>query len=144
MRNRVHPRSASRYANGDLLVVFQSTKSFPYGQGVARINREGWSIWERWDYSHHEPHITGEGVALVPSLRIGRGPLVDYALDPLRGGLSTSQCENSFLDFVHVIDGEGRLLKESSIIDRCARPLMPPFCNRRIPATKPILTPSTK
>ena len=117
IRDGVNPWSASRYANGDLLVVFHSTRSFPYGRGVARIDRDGWPIWYRQDYSHHELYIAEGDVAMVPSLRIGRGPRVYYSPTLLRGGLSTSQCENSFLDFVHVIDGEGQLLKEIAIID---------------------------
>ena len=117
MGDQVHPWTAQRYANGDLLVIFQSAMTFPDGQGVARINRDGWPIWYRRDYSHHEPYIAAGDVAMVPSMRIGRGPRVPSSVALQRGRLSTFQCENSFLDFVHVIDGEGQLLKEISIID---------------------------
>lgn len=117
MRNAVAPWSILQYDNGDLLAVLYSEWSFPTGQGVARINRDGWPIWYRRDYSHHELSITEGAVALVPSLRIGRGPLVYHSLDLQRAGLATSQCASSFLDFVHIIDGEGQLLEEISIID---------------------------
>lgn len=117
MHNAVTPWSMLQYDNGDLLVVLHSERSFPFGQGVARIDRDGWPIWYRRDYSHHELYITGDDVALVPSLRIGRGPLVYHSLALRRAGLARSQCESSFLDFVHVIDGEGQLLKEISLID---------------------------
>lgn len=65
--------SISPYANGDLLVVFHSKYSFPFGRGVARMDRAGWPIWYHRDYSHHEAHLAEDDVALVPSLRIGRG-----------------------------------------------------------------------
>lgn len=118
MRDGVYPMSASRYANGDLLIVFQSFGSFPYGRGVARIDRDGWPIWYRRDYSHHEPYIAAGDVGMVPNMRIGRGPRVYYRTrTPQRAKLEVFQCKNSFLDLVHVIDGEGQLLKEISIID---------------------------
>lgn len=113
MHDAVFPMSTLMYANGDLLVVFQSPKSFPFGQGVARIDRDGWPIWYRRDYSHHQPSIIGGDVALVPSLRIGEGP----RLFNQKKGLETFQCVNPYLDVVHVIDGAGVLLKEISIIN---------------------------
>ena len=116
MRDGERLAAVLQYANGDLLAVFYSSRSFPYGRGVTRIDRDGWPIWYRRDYSHHEPYIAGGDAALVPSMRIGRGPRFLYSL-ALRRGPPISQCENSFLDFVRVIDGEGRLLKEISIID---------------------------
>lgn len=99
----------AEYPNGDLLVVFLSEYSFPYGLGVARIDREGRPIWYRRDYSHHEPYITKEGVALVPSGRIGAGPLIV-------GEHFELKCEKPYHDFIHVIDGSGRLIEEISIL----------------------------
>lgn len=113
MRDAVYPSGVSRYPNGDLLVVFQSEYSFPFGRGIARIGRDGRPIWYRRDYSHHESHITEGDVALVPSLRIGERPITfNY-----RYGWEVSSCSNPYYDFVHFIDGEGRLLKEISIMD---------------------------
>ena len=117
MRNGVSPRSGSQYANGDLLVSFSSPWGFPHGRGVARIDRDGWPRLYRRDYSLHEPYIAKDDVALVPSMLIGRGPSVYRSRSLRRTGPAMSQCENSFLDFVHVIDGEGRLLKEISVLD---------------------------
>lgn len=113
MHDAVYPTSTLKYANGDLLVVFQSSKSFPFGQGVARIDRDGRPIWYRRDYSHHQPYIIGGDVALVPSLRIGEGS----RLFNQKKGLERLQCVNPYLDVVHVIDGAGVLLKEIPIIN---------------------------
>lgn len=113
----------SRYANGDLLVVFHA-HAFPFGYGVARINRAGRPIWFRLDYSHHQPHITRGDVALVPSLRVGEGP--GSKLIRLRRRLTRNDshntklfyyCSRPYLDFVHVIDGAGSLLKKIPILD---------------------------
>ena len=110
------PYGISRYANGDLLVVFQYTHTFPFTGGVARIGRDGRVLWHRRDYSHHVPHLTDGDVALVPSLRVGEGPI------RIRRHTRTDRtwdldCRSPYLDVVHVIDGEGRLLEEISVFD---------------------------
>ena len=114
----------SRYTNGDLLVVFQADGSFPFGYGVARINRDGLPIWYRRDYSHHQAHITYSDVALVPSLRIGEG--LGSKLTRIRKRLLSgnnldrklySYCSKPYFDFAQVIDGAGRLLKEVPVLD---------------------------
>lgn len=115
MRDVGEPWDILQYANGDLLVVFSSNVSHPYGLGVVRVDRDGWPIWRRRDYSHHEPHITEDDVTLVPSLRIGKIPSAYNHLH--KRGLRTCQGEDAYLDFIHIIDGEGQLLKEISILD---------------------------
>lgn len=115
MHDMGRPFSISQQANGDLLVVFDARNIFPYGLGVARIDRDGWPIWYRRDYSHHEAHLAADDVALVPSMRIGKMPSAYNHLH--RKGLRTCQGKGSYLDFIHIIDGEGQLLKEISILD---------------------------
>ena len=115
MRNAGEPWDTLQYANGDLLVVFSSWLSHPYGQGAARIDREGNPIWYRRDYSHHEAHLTGDAVTLVPSMRIGKMPNPYNLLH--RKGFQACRGGDSYLDFIHIIDGEGQLLKEISILD---------------------------
>ena len=104
----------SRYSNGDLLVVFQFHSSFPYAGGVARITRDGHPVWYRQDYSHHVPYLTDDDVALVPTMRIGEGPLV---LNVTKEATIKLKCQKPNLDFVHVLDGDGQLLEEISILD---------------------------
>ena len=110
-----YPIGISRYSNGDLLVVFQHyNDSFPYGAGVARIDRDGHVIWFRSDYSHHWPYLLDDGTALVPSLRIGKEPIVF----PLRDrNLRLGDCDSPYRDTVHIIDGDGRLLKHIDLLD---------------------------
>ena len=122
--HEVYITGISRYPNGDLLVVFQAD-GFPFGYGAARINRDGRPIWYRRDYSHHQSHITRGDVALVPSLRVGEGP--GSELIQLRRRLTSGDSDNTklfyycskpYLDFAHVIDGAGRLLKEIPVLDQ--------------------------
>lgn len=75
--------------------------------------------WYRKDFSHHWPHITDNDVALVPGAKTGRGEWLDF-----RVGNTASQeirhlhcTEGFFDDYINVIDGDGRLLEEVSILD---------------------------
>ena len=114
-----YPVGVSRYANGDLLVTFHIRHAFPYGGGVARIDRDGRVVWYRRDYSHHFPHLLDGDVALVPGMRIGEGPIrARFPMGKRRPW--TLLCERPLLDFVHVVDGEGRLLEEISVSDALA------------------------
>ncbi len=107
----------SRYANGDLLVVFHFAHTHPYGGGVARIDRTGKPVWYRPDYSHHQPHLTDDEVALVPSRQ--RDEPIDTAGLPGRPRRRfVMSCPQWLHDVVNVIDlGTGRLLKEISVVD---------------------------
>ena len=115
------PVGASTYSNGDLLAVFSFRHSFPFAGGVARINRKGQVIWFRRDYSHHIPYMTDGDVALVPSLRVGEGP-VEIKLKNNRTFAHTvtfpfRRARTFYTDFVHVIDGNGQLLNAISVLD---------------------------
>lgn len=105
----------SRYSNGDLLVVFHySEVAFPYGAGVARIDRDGHVVWFRSDYSHHWAQILDDDTALVPSMRIGSDP-VSFQL---RGKtIRIRDCNRPYRDSVHIIDEDGRLLKHINLLD---------------------------
>ena len=111
----VNVAAISRYMNGDLLVVFYLDAAFPYGAGVARIDRAGHPVWFRRDYSHHWPHIIDEdGVALVPGMLIGS----ESISLKLRKTL-TLKCRTGrpYLDAIGIIDGNGQLLKRINLLD---------------------------
>ena len=113
-----YPVGASRYENGDLLVIFHLRHSFPYAGGVARIDRDGKVVWYRRDYSHHYPHLIDGDVALIPGMRIGEGPIRKPRFPTgKRRPTWILHCDRPLLDFVHVVDGEGRLLEEISVFD---------------------------
>ena len=108
--------SGSRYPNGDLLAVFLTLHGFPYGGGVARIDRDGRPLWFRRDSSHHWGQVMDNDEAMIPGMRIGDGPVT---FDLGRGETATLQCGSGkpYLDTVNFIDGNGRLLKEFSLVD---------------------------
>ena len=108
------PVGISRYSNGDLLVIFQHFNDiFPYGAGVARIDRDGHVIWFRRDYSHHWPYLLDDETALVPSYRIDREPVFLQIEDrkiQING-------DRIYRDAVHIIDKDGQLLKHIDILE---------------------------
>ncbi len=114
----VHPRGMSRYPNGDLLVTFFAPKgtSFPYSAGIARIDREGYPVWFRRDYSHHQPYMEDDGSALVPGLSIGSKSI---SFQTRTDRTITLYCNTSkpYLDEVNVINGDGRLIKSIDLMD---------------------------
>ena len=83
---------------------------------VARIDRDGRVAWYRRDYSHHFAHLADGDVALVPGMRIGEGP-IRIPVQTRKAGAWALHCHRPRLDFVHVIDGEGRLLEAISVLD---------------------------
>ena len=107
------PVGISRYSNGDLLVIFQHPPVFPYGAGVARIDRDGHVIWFRRDYSHHWPYLLDDETALVPSKRIDKEPVF------LQIGDRKIQLNGDWIyrDAVHIIDKDGQLLKHIDILE---------------------------
>ena len=111
----VNVAAMSRYANGDLLVVFYQDPAFPYGAGVARIDRAGHPVWFRRDYSHHWPHLEEDGVALVPGLLVGSAPI---SFERARKTI-TIKCRTGrpYLDEIRTIDGSGQILKRLNLID---------------------------
>ena len=107
----------SRYANGDLLVVFGQANAFPYGAGVARVDRDGHPVWFRRDYSHHWPHIEEDSVALVPGMLVGSESIA-FGGEPRRGTI-TLKCRTGrpYLDAIRMIDGNGRILKRINLLN---------------------------
>ena len=107
----------SKYANGDLLVVFHFLHSHPDGGGAARIDRSGKPVWYRPDYGHHRPQLTEGEVALVPGMRLRR-PMQEAKLVPGRNSPRISMpCWQWRHDLVNAINPRGVLLKEISVFD---------------------------
>ena len=106
--------SAATYPNRDLLVIFDFEDSHPYAGGLARVDVGGKVLWYRRDYSHHQLHLRRDEVAMVPSLRlVNRSQLPTMWHPPF-----DEKCPNDFpSDYVHVVDGNGELLTEISVLD---------------------------
>ncbi len=122
----------SRYANGDLLVVFRQSAAFPARAGVARVDRAGHPVWFRRDYSHHWPYIDNDGVALVPGALVGR-----RSISFERAGKTiTLECGTGrpYLDAISMIDEHGQLLKRINLIDALRDS---PFAHIMLSASRP-------
>ena len=112
-----HPIGIERYANGDLLVTFQmGGTAHPFGGGVARVDRDGYPVWYRRDYSHHWPQLLDDGTALVPGTRIGDESV---AFERHDGEMTTIRCatDEPYRDTVNVVDGDGQLLESIDLVD---------------------------
>ena len=106
----------SKYANGDLLLVFAFRHTHPYAGGAARIDRSGKPVWYRPDYSHHRPHLTDGGVVLVPGMRRGK-PWETEIASRRHIPRTDMSCTEWQHDLVNVIDPEGRRLEDISVFD---------------------------
>lgn len=110
----VYLHAAHRYGNGDLLVVFQQRRAFPYAAGAARLDRRGAPVWVRRDYTHHWPRIEPDDAVLVPALTVGdrslRLDLGDRTVEvPCRTG-------RPYRSAIHFLDGDGRLAGRWSVL----------------------------
>ena len=120
------PIGAARYPNGDLLVTFhhRHDNAFPYGGGVARIDRQGYPVWFRRDWSHHWPQLMDNGAALVPGYRIG--PSNQPARRNLDAGASRDSlntitlCRSGalYMDTIKFIAEDGKMTKEINLLER--------------------------
>ena len=110
-----NPLGIERYANGDLLTVFQGRFVFPFGTGVARVDRDGRPVWFRWDYSHHWPTLNAEEQAIVPGTEIGDAPVAVKM--PGWGFRLTCNSGHPYRDTLKVLDPDGGLRREISVLD---------------------------
>ena len=115
------------YSNGDLAVVLHSRLSFPPELGIARVDRDGRPRWFRADGSHHWPTVAhgrlrGVGAGLpdavvVPSRRMRAGPPRDTRPPRSDAKFGRNGCARHFVEYLHVIDGAGALLREVAVAD---------------------------
>jgi len=111
----VNPIGIEVYGNGDLLVTFQGEYTFPYGNGIARIDPDGHPIWFRRDYSHHWPHLLTDETAMVPAIRIGRAPI---KLDgPWRDFGMPCSSRKAMYGVIRHIASDGQLLREIAVLE---------------------------
>lgn len=111
-----YPVGIARYADGDLLVVFQTSDTFPFGVGVVRIDRYGHPRWVRHDYSHHWPTILRNGSALVPGTHLRKTSLV---IKLSSNKHLTMKCKSGtfYADMVQIIAPNGTTLREIPVLD---------------------------
>jgi hypothetical protein len=115
----VLPIDIEPYEDDDLLVTFHARGRyiFPFAMGLARVGPDGTPRWSRFDYSHHWFLLGSNGLAYVPSLRIGEESLRVTLGSPKFSVDLVLECETDRpqLDIVQVIDGEGKLVDEFDV-----------------------------
>lgn len=102
----------ARYSNGDLLVVYRYLDFHsPDNAGLARVGGSGRILWHRRDYSRGEPYVSAGDTAFVLG-KLGAG---ESAPAPRIRGWS---CEDGEVarDVVNVVDGDGRLIEQVSLL----------------------------
>lgn len=120
------PIGAARYPNGDLLVTFhhRNDNAFPYGGGVARIDRQGYPVWFRRDWSHHWPQLMDDGTALVAGYRIGppnqpaRRILDEGGSRDHLNAITLCRSGALYMDTIKFIAADGRMTREINLLER--------------------------
>ena len=99
--------------DGSLIMAFMNSQAFPYGAGLARVDRDGNVVWRRHDHSHHWFTVDEAGTIYTPAhywveppVRIGD----TYATVPCEGG-------RTLIDTIQVIDADGELVEVIPLFD---------------------------
>lgn len=109
-----YPIGIQEYQNGDLLVTFQNQNTFPFGGGVARVDKKGKALWFRWDYSHHWPTLIQKDLALVPNAQVASQNLEFYIKD--RKIRLKCKTKRPYHDQINVLDGQGKLIRALDLV----------------------------
>jgi outer membrane protein assembly factor BamB len=106
----VHMRKAHVYPNGDLLAVYSTTANTPSGCGLAKLDRDGNTLWTFDANAHHDFDIAADGTvyALTHQLR---------HLSDEDGDLASLADVPLIEDSVTILDADGHELKTFSLLD---------------------------
>lgn len=63
--DKIHWRRAHLFANGDLLVLFESPYRTPYGFGMAKLDKDSNVLWKLSENAHHDMAIGPAGAIYV-------------------------------------------------------------------------------
>lgn len=101
------------YPNGDLLVSFQGHKTYPYGIGMAKVDKDGNILWVRGNLAHHWFSVDERGRILTPGFK----PLtLPRQLGDTHLVLNCHQTQ-MVEDTILMLDPEGRTIWEKSVLE---------------------------
>jgi hypothetical protein len=104
---------AQLFPNGDLLVVYQGWKTFPYGIGVARFDSNSNLLWKKENFAHHWVTVDDEGFIYLTAFRKVqlpyRLPNTNLQINCPKGGL--------YEDTILILDPDGNTVDEISIFE---------------------------
>lgn len=111
-----YPVGIELSADGTLLVNYQGRNCFPHGVGLAKLDRNSQVIWAKELLSHHWLTVGADGRIAVPGLKIVDSP-VAFADSQVR---IVSDKTKVLEDTILILDSEGNLLEEISMLDALA------------------------
>lgn len=111
----VRVNGLAKLPNGDLIAVFHQAGTFPYGGGVARVDKQGHVVWYRHDYSHHWPTLLNTREIAITSQVVSEGTTLTTG----RGRTSvTIDCGEKFgKDVIRILNMDGKVLQVIAVFD---------------------------
>lgn len=106
--------------DGTLIVVLTMIDTFPYGGGIARLDKEGRVLWYRQDYSNHWPQVTDKREILDISYGVDRVPF-SFSLRGSPQRYAVGCDEGYYRDVVRVLDLNGAVKEEIPVFDALAK-----------------------
>ena len=111
--NRITPVGVHVFDNGDLLVNFTSEALFPYGVGMAKLDRDARVLWSRANYSHHWFSVAPDGSIYTPAHQIGEST---HRLGHTRKSLNCSKGP-IYSDVILKLDAEGNTVDTIPLLE---------------------------
>lgn len=115
--SKFYPIGLTMFENGDLVVSFQAFNVYPYGIGIAKLDRDSNVLWSHPDYSHHWLTADAEGRIYAPSLNTLEG---SHEIGDTRKDL---ECDKIgwYEDVIRVLSPQGETLREYPLLELLAQ-----------------------
>ncbi|MCA9043364.1 MAG: aryl-sulfate sulfotransferase [Planctomycetaceae bacterium] len=105
--NAIYIRRFHPFENGDVLALYETTTTTPFGCGLARLDVQGNPIWTFNDHTHHDLDVGDDGRIYVLTQALLLEP------HPTFRQIGGAQVE----EFVSVVSPDGKELKKISLFD---------------------------
>ena len=101
------------FDDGDLLVNYQGVNTFPFAIGMARFDKHSNLRWKRELQTHHWFSVAPDGRIFVPAVRVVDAPIpIGHTSRDI-----VSESGKIYADLVLVLDQDGNVLQEISLLD---------------------------
>ena len=108
-----YPVGIHLFDNGELLVTYHASNSFPFAVGIARFDADSNLLWKKELLAHHWLSVAEDGRIFVPALRVIDSP-IPIAKTEAR---ITSDTGKIYSDVVLILDPDGNVLDEIPMLD---------------------------
>ncbi len=103
------------------MVTYHAQKTFPYAVGLARLDRDSNLLWKKELLAHHWLSVADDGRIFVPALRPLDSPI---PIGQTRASI-VSDTGRAYDDVILVLDADGNVLDEISMLSACLTPAGP-------------------